>query len=175
MKKIVMLLIISVAVGLLLSGCRRGEESGKGIPELGERKATGLCSMCSKPLAGHEKTLFFSEYQDGKKYTACCAHCGVVFEKKMRVKGLGKLKSAWTYDFINGEKIDGLQAWYVKDSKVIPCCLPTIIAFATREDAETFQRTNGGKVYSFEEVVNLSFEELMIQKKLKMMREKGVL
>jgi nitrous oxide reductase accessory protein NosL len=131
--------------------------------------------MCSKPLKNHEATLFYLEYEDGSRWTACCAHCGVVFEYKMRNEGKTTLSNATTFDYRTGKKTDALQSYYLKESDEIPCCVPSIIAFETQEGAEEFRKTHGGRLYGFDELVALPIEQLMVPEKLKIMKEKGVL
>lgn len=177
MKAMIVVLALSVSL-LLMPACQREpEKAPETLPERppAAGTASGLCSMCSKPLTGHERTLYYLTYEDGTRRTACCAHCGIVFEKKMRARGESELKRAWTFDYSTGKGIDGRLAFYAKDSDVIPCCVPSIIAFGTRERAEGFQKEHGGKLYSYEEVINLPIEELMAPEKLKAMREKGEL
>jgi hypothetical protein len=93
----------------------------------------------------------------------------------MRKQGQTKLVEAKTFDYRTQKGINGLTAYYLKDSDEIPCCVPTVLAFETREEAEEFQTDHSGTVFTFEEALNLPIEELMKPEKLKMMREKGIL
>ena len=172
--RVIAMLIISSVFFLPASCSKQPEESSVDRPQAAGT-AQGLCAMCSKPLKNHESTLYYLEYEDGSKWTGCCAHCGVVFEYKMRKKGKSKLFRAKTFDYRTHRVIDGFASFYLKDSDEIPCCVPTILAFETKEEVDSFQEAHGGRIYTFEEMQNLPIEQLMAPEKLKMMKEKGVL
>ncbi len=119
------------------------------------------CYMCSKPLASHGATLYHLEFTGGKEVTVCCAHCGVGCQMRMRNMEGDELESVRTLDYLTEKSINGAAAYYLVGSEEIPCCVPTVICFEEQSSAERFQREQGGKVYSLEEILRLPMEKLM--------------
>lgn len=111
------------------------------------------CSMCSRGVKA--QTIHLLKLNNNEVKLTCCSHCGLMFEKKLGKKKKAKeqVKLAYATDYETGEFVKAEKAYYVKDSNVIPCCVPSILAFATRERAETFQRENKGKLLTFEEIM----------------------
>lgn len=56
-------------------------------------------------------------------------------------------------EFLYGRMVCALQATYVVASRIQLCCVPSILAFVSRADADGFRRGFGGKVRSFGESV----------------------
>jgi nitrous oxide reductase accessory protein NosL len=77
-------------------------------------------------------------------------------------------------DFFHRRRLDAPKAFYVEGSSVHLCCgemaprrdaeggqyvvawdrcLPSLVAFETREDAETFRRQNGGTLKTYAELL----------------------
>jgi nitrous oxide reductase accessory protein NosL len=54
---------------------------------------------------------------------------------------------------ISGEWIEAQKGFYVFDSKAIPACSPSWIAFEKKSKAEMFQKEFGGTVYSYEDAL----------------------
>jgi hypothetical protein len=102
--------------------------------------------------------------------TACCLRCAISYaeqtDKAVRVLSVT--------DYLSHTPISAASAVYVVDSAVEPCsgpplevpanrhgapvlnwdrCLPSVIAFAARADAEEFQTQNGGRIESFHDLV----------------------
>ncbi len=126
------------------------EEAGE-VPEEG----VPTCAYCTKPI---EKRLeFVYRLKKGRQVRACCAHCGLLLYKNLRQEDI---ESCMTWDFINCKPISCFSAWYVVGSSAIPCCTPSAIAFALKEDAEKFAKGFGGAVLNFEEAVEM-VEKLM--------------
>ncbi|MCS6958090.1 MAG: DeoR family transcriptional regulator [Aquificaceae bacterium] len=126
------------------------EEAGE-IPEEG----MPTCAYCTKPI---EKRLEFTyRLRRGRTVRACCAHCGLLLYKNIKEEDL---ESCMTWDFINCRPISCFSAWYVVSSSATPCCLPSAIAFSSKDDAEKFARGFGGYVMNFETAVD-AVQELM--------------
>jgi nitrous oxide reductase accessory protein NosL len=85
-----------------------------------------------------------------------------------------RVRVLWVTDYPTGRRLNPKQATYVTGSDVNRCmgppeeasvgrresdmivwdrCTPSSIAFAKLGDAEAFQRTNGGRVQTFSEVI----------------------
>ncbi|RMH81335.1 MAG: DeoR/GlpR transcriptional regulator [Acidobacteria bacterium] len=116
---------------------------------------TPHCAYCTKPI---EKRLEFTyRLKRGKIVRACCAHCGLLLYKDFKEEDI---QACMTWDFINFKPISCFSAWYVINSSATPCCSPSAIAFASREDAEKFSKGFGGIVEDFERAID-SILELM--------------
>jgi nitrous oxide reductase accessory protein NosL len=100
---------------------------------------------------------------------ACCLRCTIVAARQME-KTIHVLSVT---DYVSHDQIPPRDALYVVGSSVTPCagspvevpanrresaqvswdrCLPSIIAFETRTDAERFQRDSGGRIQTFAEL-----------------------
>ncbi len=107
------------------------------------------CSLCGMNLAGNENTAFVVEKTSGETVTYCCAHCGLW----VMAKEADAVKSAKTRDFIGGEWINAKEAVYLFNSKAVPACAPSWIAFAKKKDAEKFRKGFGGTVMTYDRAV----------------------
>ncbi len=106
-----------------------------------------LCAMCG--TAPSDRTIFTIHQQSGGLLTACCAHCGMI----LLTKQSGNY-SALTKDFLHGRMVNVLQAYFVVNSRIQACCIPSVLCFASVEDANAFQLGFGGEVWSFEETTS---------------------
>ncbi len=110
------------------------------------------CYFCGEPA--HERTAFIIQMFDGSQRNACCAHCGLMGLEQSGVQ------MAMARDFLYGRMVNARQATYLLESKVRPCCEPSVLCFGDREDAECFQKGFGGKLYELEEAA-LALKKLM--------------
>lgn len=100
--------------------------------------------MCGKPT--HGKKIFIIYLANSEQKTACCAHCGLML--------LATAKGAWqslTMDFLHGHMVSANQAIYLIGCNLTICCVPTILTFGSRQEAERFQTGFGGKLASMDE------------------------
>lgn len=132
------------------------EKEGKIVRRHGELKLkkeeakdekVDVCYYCTKRV---DKRLEFIYHLKGRKIKACCAHCGLLLYKDIKEDDV---ESCMAWDFITGNPISCYSAWYVIGSSALPCCSPSAIAFANREDAQKFAKGFGGVVLDFEEAV----------------------
>jgi hypothetical protein len=86
----------------------------------------------------------------------------------------GKIKKLWATDLTSGESIPADTAYYDEGGNIEYCamhgaavqrqpqgvsvrdydrCLPTLVAFKTRPEAETYQKEHGGRVLNYAEAV----------------------
>lgn len=118
-----------------------------------------FCGFCHRSL--HPNTKVVAEI-DGRRRTVCCARCAIneAYQEKK------SLRLVSVTDFVSGKDIDPKQAYFVEGSRRVLCthdgamvdeskhvqqmtydrCFPGTYAFARREDAEAFERENGGTV-----------------------------
>ncbi len=116
--------------------------------EISESLVVETCPICDKPITRAYPYRITVEYH--KVIESCCEHCGFLLHSKYEDKKV----SAITYDFITENPISALNAWYVVGSSAVPCCSPSAIPFASKEDAEKFQKGFGGEVMNFIDAYN---------------------
>ncbi len=144
-----------------LAAC--GKPSVAVAPE--EIKAGTACAMDGMVLADFPGPKGQIQYGDGSRDFFCDTYelfsIYLQPEQKKRVAGIfTQDMGATDWNKPQGHWIDAKGAWYVFGSKKTGSMGPTLAAFAKQADAETFAKTNGGKVLRFGEVtlemVNLS-------------------
>lgn len=124
------------------------------------------CDVCYRPM--HQETFYRIHLKGGETKDVCCPRCGLRFQE-----GRDDVVGAEVTDFDTKRHVDAADAYYVENSPVHFCahesvqkdrsgaqyqvawdrCLPSLIAFSTREAAERFQRTNGGDIKTYEELL----------------------
>lgn len=131
------------------------------------------CALCGRDV--HKSTETLVSFEEGKKEKACCVKCALKYESQNSKKAL----SLEVTDFDTGEIIQAENAFYVSGSDFTPCCnkkvifderktplvlcydrcLPSIIAFKTKDGALKFAEKHGGKVLSFKELKTMWKED----------------
>jgi len=127
----------------------------------------GVCDLCGRPL--HQETLYRVHLRDGEVRQACCPRCELHFQQ-----GRDDIVALEVADFRTNELLDATQALYVEDSSVNMCyldtpvhrhiegvesrlvwdrCMPGLLAFQSREDAEEFIREKGGLIKTYEQLL----------------------
>jgi len=110
--------------------------------ELGE----SACAMCGKSTYG--KKVFIIYLSNGGQKTTCCAHCGLML--------LTVTKGAWqsmTMDYLHGHMVSANKATYLIGCDLNVCCVPTVLTFGSRQEAERFQTGFGGALTSMDEAI----------------------
>lgn len=125
-----------------------------------------FCGFCHRSV--HPNSKVVAEI-DGRRRTVCCARCAIneaLQEKK-------PLRLITVTDFVSGKDIDPKQAHFVEGSRRVLCehseamvdeskhaqpmtydrCFPGTYAFARRQDAEAFERENGGTVLPLQKLL----------------------
>jgi len=120
---------------------------GHGSARLADNAADDdTCAMCGTSTLG--KKVFIIYLANGEQKTACCAHCGLML--------LSVVKGAWqsmTTDFLHGHMVSANQATYVMGSELKICCVPSILSFGSKYEAEKFQKGFDGKIMNMEEAM----------------------
>lgn len=106
-----------------------------------EQEIPGRCIQCKRE--SRPNLAFGLHTEKGEKLNACCPHCGLMALETHPAA------SAFTTDFFYGTIINAAQAWYVLESLVNPCCSPSVLTFANREDANRFAEAFNGKLADF--------------------------
>lgn len=109
------------------------------------------CSMCNKFSSG--RTVFIVQFENGDTKRACCAHCGLMIQSVSK-----KVKQSLTADYLHGRIVNANQAVYLVGSELNICCVPNILTFASKQDAEKFQKGFGGKLLNIEQSTQLLHE-----------------
>ncbi|GEM_PF-261479 len=105
------------------------------------------CTICGTLP---EKRLDFTVHtRDGTRAVACCPHCGLLLVRRLGAQ----VQSAVTFDFVTRQPVNARAAVYVVESTATPCCAPSLLAFARREDAVRFQAGFGGRLATFQQAV----------------------
>ncbi len=107
--------------------------------------AAGQCAFCGGVV--HERAAFVIQQRDGTQRSACCPHCGLL------ALGQGDVLAALAADFLYGRMVNTRHAYFLLGSKVDLCCKPSVLCFATQEDARRFQRGFGGQVLTLEQAL----------------------
>ncbi len=122
-----------------------------------------LCEACGREI--HPANVFTAVAPDGKQYRTCCPRCGL---RTILNHGGKALDAA---DYPTGKRIPAPTAFYLEGSDIMECCsgsgfrgaegtyqdvqydrcMPSLIAFSTRKDAELVRQQHGGRILSFEE------------------------
>jgi DNA-binding Lrp family transcriptional regulator len=100
------------------------------------------CALCH--MGVQSRTAFVIQAENGDRVSACCPHCGVLLlhDTPSAVSVLAK-------DFLYGRTINAAQAFYLVDSSVSACCVPSVLCFASHNDAERFQTGFAGTIMDF--------------------------
>ena len=142
MKRTVLALFLSFVFLLpALQAADASQHKGKKAEFKGQ-----ACPLCEKRIT-RSSAVFTVVYEDGKKKTLGCPHCGLAEVKK------GKVKRAMAMDFLRKKMIDAKSAWYLKGTEIGFCCEPYWLSFGSKEEAEKFSKGFGGKVLSYEEAL----------------------
>ncbi len=125
-----------------------------------------VCQICRRPM--HASTSFFVTLQDGQEVELCCPRCGLRFQQ-----GRDDVRSIEVTDYLSHRRLQASDAIYVSGSSVHPCCspeeilkdqagieyertwdrcLPSVIAFSSRKDAEDFRLEHGGELRTYAEL-----------------------
>ena len=122
-----------------------------------------VCEVCKRVI--HTETSFRIARPDGSMRAVCCPRCGLAAV----IQNGGKALDA--VDFTTKKRVGAAEAIYLEGSDIMECCtntgfrsdegayqkmeydrcMPSLLAFARREDAEVVLQKHGGNILSFEE------------------------
>ena len=95
------------------------------------------CVLCDMKVAA--RTAFIIHTTTGETLQTCCPHCGLLV-----LRDLEDFVSVLTKDFLYERTLQANRAVYLLESSVSPCCIPSILCFASADEAEQFQKGFGG-------------------------------
>ncbi len=122
-----------------------------------------VCEVCKRVI--HTETSFRIARPDGSMRAVCCPRCGLTAVIHHGGRALDAV------DFSTKKRIAAAEAIYLEGSDIMECCtntgfrsdegayqkmeydrcMPSLLAFARREDAEVVRQKHGGNILSFEE------------------------
>ena len=129
-------------------------------------RAAHKCQVCDRDEC--RGVVFRVTVAGERAVETCCPRCGLHY-----LNSQNKQATAFeATDFSNGQKVDATKAMYVSGSDVNPCanpearrdaygccavkgfdrCMPSLIAFTTRADAQSFQKQHGGDLQNWEQI-----------------------
>ena len=104
------------------------------------------CAMCNKSIS--ERIVFIVQFESGEQKRACCAHCGLMMQSQFN-----SVLQSLTADYLFGHMVSANQAVYVLGSDLVICCVPSVLSFGSRQDADKFQKGFGGTIANIEEAL----------------------
>jgi hypothetical protein len=142
---------VAASVCLVLAACSGG----------------AVCDVCRRDECA--ALAFRIEYADGGSQETCCPRCGSHAVAEAGERHVARLLAR---DFATGHIIDARTARYVEGSDLEHCaaaresrsasdccrvleydrCLPSLVAFATDEQAAGFLKQHGGRLRRFEDL-----------------------
>jgi hypothetical protein len=158
MKKVPILLTVAVlaVAGLSFFAYRRVV-----------RAKPTICQICDRHIP---KQTAYNLETEGGTVKACCPACAMHYE----VHHGDEVREAWATDFNSGRMIPAKTAYYDGGGDVQYCtahmpaverepqgvrqrvydrCLPTLVAFSTRDAAEAYRQQHGGRVVTYDEAL----------------------
>jgi hypothetical protein len=127
-----------------------------------------VCQICGRDVP--KKTEFHIETTRGN-LTACCPRCAMHY----MLDHSGEIRGAHATDYVSGRLIEAKSAYYDEGGDVQYCtahrpavergpndgvrlrtydrCLPVLVAFASREEAESYRREHGGRVLTYQQAI----------------------
>ena len=158
-REIVVTLVAMVAIGVTSFFAYRYEE---------KRETAGMCPFCERMV--HPVTAYRLKVGD-HVVAACCPRCGMHAQVNQEQ---GKPGTALATDVNSGESVAAESATYVEGGDVQYCthgdqpltrepqgvsmreydrCLPTLVAFKSLQEAESYQQQHGGRVLSYSQAL----------------------
>ena len=131
------------------------------------RPSPNFCNICNRPI---HPGMSFLVQTAGHTERACCPRCGMHYA----LNHPGKVQKAWATDMNSGQLISAETAYYDEGGNINYCaahgeavqrqpqgvsvrdydrCLPTLVAFKTRAEAETYQKEHSGRVLNYAEAL----------------------
>jgi DNA-binding Lrp family transcriptional regulator len=114
-------------------------------PSKSDHKSHEQCWHCGGLL--NERLSFTIQLRDGSSRSTCCAHCGLMALNQPNIQ------SALTSDFLSARMINVREGTYILKSSISLCCEPSVLSFATENDALRFQKGFGGVVCNLDQAI----------------------
>lgn len=124
------------------------KHGGATLPKSGNRmqEEASICAMCGKAVS--QRTIFIVKLDNREELRACCSHCGLMLQSRSE-----NVWQSLTADYLYGHMISAGQAFYLVGSEVNICCVPSILVFGSKAEAEKFQKGFGGQLLGMDETI----------------------
>ena len=114
------------------------------------------CHVCGMDVSKYPHTRYVVTTKEGEEFSTCGVQCGVTLHLRLKEK----FKSATATDLLSNRSVDAQKAFFIYKSTVITDMAPGFIAFATKTNAEKFQKGFGGQVVSYQEALEIWKEQM---------------
>jgi len=131
-----------------------------------QRTAPDTCRICQRPIHAEARAVM---EVDGKREPVCCARCALTLQQQEH----RPVRLVEVTDYLTRQPFEPEAAFYVEGSRVVLCekheplldetkhpharvfdrCVPSLYAFARRQEAEAFAAAEGGAVRRLTEVL----------------------
>jgi biotin operon repressor len=95
------------------------------------------CAMCRKPVSA--RTAYLLILTNGEQKRTCCPHCGLMLQMREE-----EVWQPMATDFLHGHMISASQAFFVLESELSICCVPSVLSFGSEAEARKFTAGFGG-------------------------------
>jgi hypothetical protein len=102
-------------------------------------------------VSKYPHTKYVVRTTEGEEFFTCGVQCGLTLHLRLKEK----FKSAMATDLLSNRSVDAQKAFFIYKSTVITDMAPGFIAFATKTNAEKFQKGFGGQVVSYQEALEI--------------------
>ena len=109
------------------------------------------CQVCGMDVSKYPHTRYVVTTKEGEEFFTCGVQCGLTLHLRLKEK----FKSATATDLLSNRSVDAQKAFFIYKSTVITDMAPGFIAFATKTNAEKFQKGFGGQVVSYQEALEI--------------------
>ena len=109
------------------------------------------CIVCGMDISKYPHTKYVVTTKEGEEFSTCGVQCGLTLHLRLKEK----FKSATATDLLSNRSVDAQKAFFIYKSTVITDMAPGFIAFATKTNAEKFQKGFGGQVVSYQEALEI--------------------
>ena len=132
-------------------------------------RGPAICQICDRVI--HKQTAFDVDTTTGT-IKACCPACAMHY----MLHNQESVRKGWTTDFTTGHMIPAKDAFYDAGGDTQYCtrhqpaverdpegvrarvydrCLPVLVAFAHRDEAEAYRQEHGGQVLTYNQAADL--------------------
>jgi len=114
------------------------------------------CHVCGMDVSKYPHTRYVVTTKEGEEFSTCGVQCGLTLHLRLKEK----FKSATATDLLSNRSVDAQKAFFIYKSTVITDMAPGFIAFATKTNAEKFQKGFGGQVVSYQEALEIRKDQM---------------
>jgi copper chaperone NosL len=138
-----------------------GSAFAQGTQDLGDSTS---CKYCKMNIAQHPQTRIVITYEDGTEIELCSIYCAAI---DMATNLDKSPKAIRVGDYYSKELIDAETAiWVIGGIKVGVMSKKGKWAFLAKKEAETFISENGGKMATFDQALQATYEDMYEDSKM---------